>query len=148
GDWAERLRLCFLSAHDQVAPYAGLAARMARDMPSSFSAQRVALYLAELLDEANIDSENAARIVYATFTYCWGHLLGAETGGMRGVQPARMTVTNIMRLWENVEGDRAIDLSRQQFLWGLAHLLDSFRQIPPRGRRNPRLNRAESGQSR
>src|SRR5579863_9971624 len=33
GDWIDRLRICFVSVHDAVGPYAGLASRLAQEIP-------------------------------------------------------------------------------------------------------------------
>jgi len=110
GDWAERLRLCFLSVHDEVAPYRGLARRMADRLPEDSSAARNRAYLHEILDSAGLSSAEAEKVIFTIFVYTWGHLLAAEAMGGRA------------------EGDPANDASREQFLWGLDHLLDSFRQ--------------------
>ena len=130
GDWAERLRICFVSVHDQVAPYAGLAGRMAHQLPKSQSADRNGAYLDAVLGEAGVDEVNASRIIFAVFVYTWGHLLAAEAMGGDG------------------EGDPAEDSSRQQFLWGLDHLLDSFRQelrLRPRRTRRATKSTAARG---
>jgi AcrR family transcriptional regulator len=110
GDWVDRLRACYVSAHDEVGPYAGLAARMSHEMPKSPSARRNGAFLTRLLEEAGLDDADANKVIFAVFVYVWGHLLAdnaARTG--RG-----------QMLSENE--------SRQQFLWGLDHLLDSFRR--------------------
>jgi AcrR family transcriptional regulator len=113
GDWAERLRICYLSVHDQVAPYAGLAARMAHQMPRSPSAQRNKAFLDEVLGGAGLAPADANKITYAVFVYTWGHLLAAESARTIG------------------GGHLDDEMSRQQFLWGLDHLLDSFRREFP-----------------
>lgn len=107
GDWTERLRRCFVSAHDAVAPYGGLAARMGRDMPRSPSAQRNAAFLTTLLTEAGLDRREAVSVVYAVFVYVWGHLLVAD--------PASL-----------IDAGDVVTSPREQFLWGLDHLLGSF----------------------
>jgi AcrR family transcriptional regulator len=110
GDWAERLRVCFVSVHDEVAPYAGLAARMGQEMPQTPAAVRNGQYLREVLDSAGIDEPTAIKIIFAIFVYSWGHLLA---GG----------VTNPVTGEDNDN-----EQSREQFLWGLSHLLGSFRR--------------------
>jgi hypothetical protein len=102
------LRVCFLSAHDEVAPYVGLAARMGREMPSSPAAARNGAFLNDLLTEAGLSVDDTWRVIYAVFTYTWGHVLMgdatlAAVGGSRGAD------------------------DREQFVWGLDHLLDAFR---------------------
>jgi len=115
GDWVARLRQCFISAHDEVAPYGGLAARMGREMPRSPAAERNSAYLAELLGGAGIGKDDWLRIAWAVFVYTWGHLLTA--------QAAASTF--------GTTADR--DAQREQFLWGLDHLLASFRRAVEEG---------------
>jgi len=110
GDWAERLRLCYLSVHDEVAPYRGLARRLGHRLPEGGSAARNGLYLQEILSSAGVPDADADKVIFTIFVYTWGHLLAAEALGGTG------------------EGDPEKDASRAQFLWGLDHLLDSFRQ--------------------
>lgn len=110
GDWADRLRQCFISAHDVVAGYPGLAARMGQQMPRSPAARRTARFLSDLLTDAGIGPDDAGRIGSAVVVYAWGHLLAAEAAaGLFDASPF------------------AAD-SRAQFLWGLDHLLASFRR--------------------
>ncbi|ABD11547.1 hypothetical protein CcI156_16170 [Frankia sp. CcI156] len=106
GDWADRLGRCFTSAHDVAAAYPGLAAHMGRQMAGSPSAVRNASFLHDLLIDAGIGPEDANRIICTMFVYLWGHLLAAEA------------VADLL-------GSTG---TRDQFLWGLDHLLGSFRR--------------------
>jgi AcrR family transcriptional regulator len=115
GDWADRLRRCFVSAHDVVAPYGGLAARMAREMPRSPSVQRNTAYLRELLAGAGLGEDDAVKVVVAVFVYVWGHLLAAEAAGSIGLTGA-------------ASPPAASASARGQFLWGLDHMLSSIRR--------------------
>jgi AcrR family transcriptional regulator len=110
GDWADRLRVCFISAHDEVAPYAGLAARMGHQMPGSPSARRNGAFLLELLGGAGLQQSDAQKVIFAVFVYVWGHLLADDAARRIG------------------EGEIDEDQSREQFLWGLDHLIGSFRR--------------------
>jgi TetR/AcrR family transcriptional regulator, tetracycline repressor protein len=109
GDWVERLRICFLSIHDEVAPYAGLAAQIGRQFPETPAAERNRIYLIELLAESQIEPEDARKILSSAFVYTWGHLLAADALNVVGDGPE--------------QGG-----SRSQFLWGLGLLLDAFRR--------------------
>jgi AcrR family transcriptional regulator len=115
GDWVERLRRCFISAHDIVGCYGGLAARMGREMPRSPSAQRNAVYLRELLADADLGEEDAVKVVVAVFVYVWGHLLAAEAADSISLTSATSPLG-------------AAASARGQFLWGLDHMLSSIRR--------------------
>jgi AcrR family transcriptional regulator len=110
GYWIARLRRCFISAHDEVAPYDGLAARMGHEMPRSPAAARNSAYLGGLLAEAGIGETDSLRITRAVFVYTWGHLLTAEATA------------------STFEDNAGPGAPREQFLWGLDHLLASFRR--------------------
>jgi AcrR family transcriptional regulator len=109
GDWAERIRTCFVSAHDEVAPYGDLAARMGVDMPNSPNARRNSDYLLSVLTDGGVPHDDGIKIVAAVFVYIWGHLLTND--------PTASMV-----------GSRTEAQARDQFLWGLDHLVDSFRR--------------------
>jgi AcrR family transcriptional regulator len=138
GDWAARLRTCYVSVHDEVQPYAGLAARMGHEMPGGPAAKRNGDYLDTLLRGAGIGQSDAGRIVYAVFVYVWGHLLAADSA-------------------KHIRGQVLDDTaSRHQFLWGLDHLLESFRREfgqrravrrPRRPSTDPRPTRAAPARS-
>jgi hypothetical protein len=109
GDWVERLRACFVSAHDEVAPYEDLAARMGHEMPTSPSARRNEVYLNQLFESAGLSETDARRVNLAVFVYVWGHLLAADS---------------IKKVSGGALGEEE---SREQFLWGLDRLLSAFR---------------------
>ncbi|SHN15686.1 TetR/AcrR family transcriptional regulator [Cryptosporangium aurantiacum] len=111
GDWADRLRACFLSVHDVITDYPGLAARMGRHLPYGPSGARNARFLHDLLATAGVADENRQKILYAVFVYVWGHLLAADAAAVLLDFNARAAH------------------GREQFLWGLDHLLDSFRRL-------------------
>jgi AcrR family transcriptional regulator len=115
GDWAGRLRRCFVSAHDTVTPYGGLAARMAREMPRSPSAQRNAAFLRKLLAGAGLGEDDAVKVIIAVFVYIWGHLLAAEAADAIASLNAASPLS-------------AVPDTRAQFLWGLDHMLSSIRR--------------------
>lgn len=128
GDWVTRLRDCFLSAHDEVAPYKGLAARMGHQMPATGSAKRNSDYLNDLLHGVGIGEKDTDLIVQTVFVYVWGYLLTDKEARAPKGKPL---------------SDRA---SREQFLWGLNHLLDSFRrEFDPRRAAATALRRAGAG---
>lgn len=103
GDWVECLRFYYLSVHDAVAPYAGLAARIARGFPTGPAAERNTNYITELYEFAGLTLEDETRSGSSLFFYVWGHLLASEA----------------MLL-----DDRT---SRDAFLWGLDRLLEAIR---------------------
>jgi AcrR family transcriptional regulator len=111
GDWIDRLREFIVSVYDQVAPYPGLAARIARRLPTTPSSQRNAAFLAELFRDAGLTDDDRAKILPTLLVYTWGHLLGGESdwtiGGGGSLTP---------------------QVSRERYLWGLDHLLESFRR--------------------
>jgi hypothetical protein len=111
GDWAERVRQCFISMHDEVLPYPGLAPRMALKVPPLGPAgTRNAAWLDDLLSSAGLNETDAVNVKYAVAVYIYGHLLATEV--------ARGTTGGAL------DGEA----TRDRFLWGFDHLLDSFRQ--------------------
>ncbi len=109
GDWIDRLRRCFVSTHDVIAPYGGLAARMGQDLPHSPSAMRNNAFLTALLADAGLDEQEATSVTYAVFVFVWGHLLAADAASL-------------------INSGSMVTTPREQFLWGLDRLLGSFRQ--------------------
>ncbi|HXA29008.1 MAG TPA: TetR/AcrR family transcriptional regulator [Candidatus Angelobacter sp.] len=111
GDWLDRLREFIVSVFDQVAPYPGLAGRIARRLPTTPSSQRNAEYLAELFRDAGLSDADRAQVMPTLLVFTWGHLLGGESD---------WTIGGGQRLTSQA--------SRERYLWGLDHLLDSFRR--------------------
>lgn len=111
GDWLDRLREFIVSVFDQVAPYPGLAGRIARRLPTTPSSQRNAAFLSELFRDAALSEHDRANIVPTLLVFTWGHLLGGESD------------------WTIGGGGRlTAQASRERYLWGLDHLLESFRR--------------------
>jgi TetR/AcrR family transcriptional regulator, tetracycline repressor protein len=111
GDWIDRLREFIVSVYDQVAPYPGLAARIARRLPTTPSSRRNAAFVAELFGDAGLADEQRAKVMPTVLVFTWGHLLGGEGD------------------WTIGGGDRLTpELARERYLWGLDHLLNSFRR--------------------
>jgi AcrR family transcriptional regulator len=111
GDWIGRLREFVVSVYDQVAPYPGLAARIARRLPTTPSSQRNAAFVAGLFRDAGLTDDDRAKVLPTLLVFTWGHLLGGESdwtvGGGALLTP---------------------QVSRERYLWGLDHLLASFRR--------------------
>jgi AcrR family transcriptional regulator len=130
GDWATRLQICFVSVHDAVAPYSGLAARLGQEFPHGAASARNHQYLVSLIAEAGISDTDGEKIIFTVFVYTWGHLLAWE---------AQHRALGM---------EHSLQASRERFLWGFDRLLDSFRREfgprrqPKRGpnthRRGPR----------
>jgi AcrR family transcriptional regulator len=110
GDWVDRLRGFILSIYEHVAPYPGLAARIAEHLPRLPASKRNAAFLDEIVDLSGLSEGDGADIASVLFLYTWGHLVGAQSGWLvRG--PARVSRS----------------LAKDRFLWGLDRLLDPFR---------------------
>jgi AcrR family transcriptional regulator len=114
GNWVDRLRGFIVSIYDQVAPYPGLAARIAEHLPRLPASKRNAAFLREMVDLSGLCEGDAADLASVLFLYTWGHLVGAQSGWLVG-GPARVSRS----------------LAMHRFLWGLDRLLDSFRPDMP-----------------
>lgn len=110
GDWVDRLRGFIVSIYEQVAPYPGLAARIAEQLPWLPASKRNAAFLREIVDSSGLGEAQGADITSVLFLYTWGHLVGAQSGWLVGGS-SRVTRS----------------LARRRFLWGLDRLLDPFR---------------------
>ncbi|HZS15084.1 MAG TPA: TetR/AcrR family transcriptional regulator [Candidatus Dormibacteraeota bacterium] len=111
GDWVDRLREFIVSVYDQVAPYPGLAARIARQLPTTPSSQRNAAFVAELMRDAALAPDDRAKVMSTVLVYTWGHLLGGQSE------------------WAIGAAERlSLEAQRERYLWGLDHLLDAFRR--------------------
>jgi hypothetical protein len=78
-------------------------------MPTSPNAIRSREYLTSVLNDGGVALEDSSKIIAAVFVYIWGRLLTADTAAAIG-------------------GAHNEARSREQFLWGLDHLMDSFRR--------------------
>jgi AcrR family transcriptional regulator len=112
GDWIARLREFIVSVYDAVVHYPGLAARVAKRLPTTPSSQRNAAFVADLFRDAALSPEDEVRVSSAVLLYTWGHLVGGDSEWMIG-GAAR-----------HGRGE-----SRDRYLWGLDHLLESFRGL-------------------
>jgi len=111
GDWIDRLRIVYVSVHDAVAPYDGLASRLAQEIPDVGQTRWATYaYLVELLKSVGLSTVNRRRVMSTLYKYVWGDLL----------------------IYPSLEvGART---ARADFLWGLDCLLEIFRQelgVPP-----------------
>jgi hypothetical protein len=97
--------------YDHVVPYPGLAARIARQLPTTESSQRNAAFLSQLFLDASLAADEAVKITSAVFLYTWGHLVGGHT-----------------ELAVGRAGSLDVNEARLRYVWGLDHLLWSFRQ--------------------
>jgi AcrR family transcriptional regulator len=122
GDWAERVRRCFVSVHDAVAPYGGLAAQMGREIPRTVAGERNDEWLRSVLAEAGLVQADAERVLYVIFVYTWGDLLASTSAPE----------------WSRGPSSRTSRAVREQFLWGLDQLVNAMRHqfSPRRGAQN------------
>jgi AcrR family transcriptional regulator len=113
GDWLARLEEFVVRVYDQVSRYPGLAARIAHQLPGTASSRRNQAFVAELLASSGLSPTELGNLTTVVFLYTWGHLVGGEAS------------------WE-VGGFPRVPRSaaRDRFLWGLDHLLASFRLQP------------------
>ena len=113
GDWLERLEAFVVRVYDQVSRYPGLAARIAHELPGTASSRRNQAFVAELLASSGLSPIELGNLTAVVFLYAWGHLVGGEASWQVGGFP------RVPR-----------DAARDRFLWGLDHLLASFRLQP------------------
>lgn len=122
GDWIDRLRICYTSVHDSVAPYAGLANRLAKEIPVVGQIRWATYsYLVDLLNSVGLTRAKTRRVLSTLYKYVWGDLL--------------------IYLSPEVESR----VAQADFLWGLNCLLTAFRnelEVASDGRR--RQNRHET----
>jgi AcrR family transcriptional regulator len=116
GDWLGRLEEFVVSVFDQVSRYPGLAARIAHELPATASSQRNKAFVEELLASSGLSPTELGNLTTVVFLYTWGHLVGGEASWQVGGFP---------RVPHGAARDR--------FLWGLDHLLTSFRLQPTAG---------------
>lgn len=113
GDWLERLEQFVVRVYDQVSRYPGLAARIAHQLPGTASSRRNQAFVEELLASSGLSPTELGNLTAVLFLYTWGHLVGGEASWQVGGFP------RVPR-----------GAARERFLWGLGHLLTSFRLEP------------------
>jgi AcrR family transcriptional regulator len=113
GDWLARLEEFVVRVYDQVSRYPGLAARIAHQLPGTASSRRNQAFVAELLASSGLSTSELGNLTAVVFLYTWGHLVGGEASWQVGGFP------RVPR-----------SAARDRFLWGLGHLLASFRLQP------------------
>jgi AcrR family transcriptional regulator len=112
GDWIARLRLHIVSVYDEVAPYPGLAALIARQLPSTPSVQRTTAFVNALFRDAAVPRADWVKVMSSLVLYTWGHLLFGQTDAPLGASSKRISAA----------------ASRERYLWGLDNLLAAIPQ--------------------